>query len=165
MWTYRRMLKISWKDHKTNEEVLRMANTKRSLLSNIKERKLKYFGHIVRAQGIHRMLLEGRINGKRSRGRPRTTWFDNIKEWTKLSYGECVRIAEKRQDWRSLIFNLLRAEETWRRRRSSVYSHLCFFPLFRWYQKMPIQRLPSKSWGSIEGAYFESKRGFMEKGA
>ena len=25
----------------------------------------------------------GRINGRRGRGRPRTMWMDNIKEWTK----------------------------------------------------------------------------------
>ena len=34
------------------------------------------------------MLMEGRINGRRGRGRPRTMWTDNIKEWTKMSYND-----------------------------------------------------------------------------
>ena len=29
MWAYRRMLRVSWTEHKTDEEVLRMVNTAR----------------------------------------------------------------------------------------------------------------------------------------
>ena len=32
MWAHRRMLRVSWTEHKTNEEVLKMANTTRPLL-------------------------------------------------------------------------------------------------------------------------------------
>ena len=86
MWLYRRMLRISWKEHKTNADVLHKMKTKRSLLNTIKKRKCQYFGHIIRRDGIQRLLMEGRINGRRGRGRPRTMWTDNIKEWTKMSY-------------------------------------------------------------------------------
>lgn len=44
MWAYRRMLRVSWTEHKTDEEVLRMANTISSLLPTIKKRKCQYFG-------------------------------------------------------------------------------------------------------------------------
>ena len=37
MWLYRRMLRISWKEHKTNGEVLHEMKTKRSLLYTIKK--------------------------------------------------------------------------------------------------------------------------------
>ena len=72
MWLYRRMLRISWKEHKTNGEVLHKMKTKRSLLNTIKKRKCQYFGHIIRGDGVQRLLMEGRINGRRGRGRPRT---------------------------------------------------------------------------------------------
>ena len=36
MWLYRRMLRISWKEHETNE-VLNNMKTKRSLLNTIKK--------------------------------------------------------------------------------------------------------------------------------
>ena len=39
MWLYRRMLRISWKEHKTNREVLHKMKTKRSLFNTIKKRK------------------------------------------------------------------------------------------------------------------------------
>ena len=63
MWLYRRMLRISWRKHKTNGEVLHKMKTKRSLLNTIKKRKCQYFGHIRRGDGVQRLLMEGRING------------------------------------------------------------------------------------------------------
>ena len=87
------MLRISWTAHKTNKEVLDIIGTKTSLIQTIKQRKLAYFGHISRRDGLQRSLLEGKINGKRGRGRPKMNWIDNIKEWTGLTYYECVRIS------------------------------------------------------------------------
>ena len=47
---YRRMLRVSWTKHKTNEEVLKMATTISSLSPTIKKRKCQYFGHVIRAR-------------------------------------------------------------------------------------------------------------------
>ena len=113
MWTYRRMLRISWKEHKPNEEVLNMMKTSLKLMKIIKRGNVNTLGHFIRRpNSIQRLLLEARIDGKRGRGRPRTMWMDNIKDWLNLSYKECIRITENREKWRSITFNLLRADET-----------------------------------------------------
>ena len=52
MWLYRSMLRKSWKEHKTNGEVLHKMKTKRSLLNTIKKGKCQYFGHIIRGNGV-----------------------------------------------------------------------------------------------------------------
>ena len=104
------MLKISWKEHKTNGEILHEIKTTRSLLNTIKKGKCQYFGHIIRGDGVQRLLMEGRINGKRRWGRPRTMWTDNIKEWTKISYNDCIRVEQDREGWRSMTADLLTTE-------------------------------------------------------
>ena len=107
------MLRISWKEHKTNEEVLNMMKTSLKLIKIIKNRKCEYFRHFIRRpNSIQRLLLEARIDGKRGRGRPRTMRMDNIKDWLNLSYKECIRNVENREKWRYITFNLLRADET-----------------------------------------------------
>ena len=58
MWVYRKMLRISYTDHVTNEEVLRRVGEKRSFLKTIHQRKLQYFGHLTRQNGLQRRLLE-----------------------------------------------------------------------------------------------------------
>ena len=106
------MLRISYTEHKTNKEVLGMMKIKRLLIDSIRKRKVKYFGHMVRQNGLQRLLLEGKINRKRGKGRPRLTWATNIKEWRGQTYVECVRAAENRQEWRSITANLLGADGT-----------------------------------------------------
>ena len=61
------MLRISYIEHKKNEEVLNMTKTRRLLFDSIRKRKAKYFGHMVRQNGLQRLLQEGRIHGKRER--------------------------------------------------------------------------------------------------
>ena len=92
------MLRISWKEHKLNEEVLNMKKTSLKLMKIIKKKKCEYFGYIIRRpDSIQRLLLEARIDGKRGRGRPRTMWMDNIKDWLNISYKECIRNAKNRE--------------------------------------------------------------------
>ena len=43
IWLYRRMLRISWEEHKTNGEILHKMNTKRSLLNTIKKKEMSIF--------------------------------------------------------------------------------------------------------------------------
>ncbi|GFS16500.1 UDP-glucuronosyltransferase 2A1-like [Elysia marginata] len=82
MWFIRRILKVSWKDKKTNGEVLGMANTGRSLYSTIRRGQMKFTGHIYKARGIEHLAMTGKINGKKSRGRQRTTYVDSLNTWT-----------------------------------------------------------------------------------
>ena len=100
MWFFRRMGKISWKEKTTNQAVLTKLNLKRSLMNTIKERKLAYFGHTKRHPSMMRNILEGKMQGKRPKGRPRAQWADIIKEWTGCSLNECTRLARNRDAWR-----------------------------------------------------------------
>ena len=102
MWCLRRMGRISWKELKSNKEVCNIMKTKPDLLNKIKARKLKYFGHIVRQNKICKSILEGKIEGRRARGRQRTLWTDNIKEWTSLSLYKCTKEADNRDVWRTI---------------------------------------------------------------
>ena len=48
---------------------------------------------------IHMLLLKGPLQGKITRGRPRTEWMTNIKEWTGMRYEDLVRLAQGREQW------------------------------------------------------------------
>ena len=89
-----------------------MIKTSLKVMKIIKKRKCKYFGHVIRPNGIQRLPLEARIDGKRGRGMTRTMWMDNIKDWVNLGYKDCIRNAQNREKWRSITFNLMRADET-----------------------------------------------------
>ena len=39
-------------------------------------------------------------------------WTDNIKEWTKILYNDCIRVAQDRERWRSMTADLLTTDGT-----------------------------------------------------
>ena len=54
------VMNISWKENKTNEEVLKMSDEQLHIIPPIKKRKITYFGHMIRHNNIHsRLVLEG----------------------------------------------------------------------------------------------------------
>ena len=97
MWVWRKMEKISWKDKKTNEQVLNSVGEDRSLTDSILKRKKNWIGHVVRGEGLLKLAIEGRMEGSKSRGRPRMGMIDDLKEG---SYSEMKRRAESREVWR-----------------------------------------------------------------
>ena len=103
----RRILNIDYRDHVTNvsvrEKVTAEIGKHQELLDIVKSRKLKWFGHTTRKNGLAKDCLQGTVRGGRGRGRPRKKWSDNVKEWTGLSFAEATRAAERRDDWRGVV--------------------------------------------------------------
>ena len=92
------MLKISYQQQISNESILVGLHVRPQLMKRIKERKCRYFGHIVREERYEyqRLLLEGTVDGKRGREGPRNTWFSNIRDWMGIDYATAVRKAQDR---------------------------------------------------------------------
>ena len=82
MWFIRRMLRVSWTEKKTNDAVLDDAGVGRSLIKTIRKRQLQFLGHLNRAKGLEHLVLTGKIEGKRSRGRQRTKYLNSLNNWT-----------------------------------------------------------------------------------
>ena len=72
------------------------------LLATVKRRKLKWYGHVTRSDGLTKVILQGTVEGSRRRGRPKKSWSDNIAEWTGKSFAETQAMAHNRQEWREL---------------------------------------------------------------
>ena len=64
MWIWRRMEKVSWKDKKTNEDVLTTVGKE----------------NILRTHGLMKDVIEERLEGKRPRGRKGAGILDELME-------------------------------------------------------------------------------------
>ena len=114
MWCYRRILKISYVDRITNKEVLNRVQTDLHFMKDMKRRKLEYAGHVMRGSSglTHVTILEGKVCGKRPKGRPRLTWMDDIIQWTGLeTYEKVKRVTEDRAKWKTIVVNLLAEDD------------------------------------------------------
>ena len=104
LWVWRRLLRVPWTARKTNSWVLNKIKTKISLLNTIDRGRLTYFGHIMRADNsLEKVIMQGSMEGKRGRGRPRTRWWDNILARVRKRPIETIRAVTDRSEWRQLV--------------------------------------------------------------
>lgn len=100
-WCYRRMLGIKWTDRVTNDEVFRRVNENRSLINVLKTRRGKWIGHLLRHDSLPQRLLEGMVEGQRYRGRPRSSYIQQIQtDVGCATYVEMKKMAEDRKKWK-----------------------------------------------------------------
>ena len=107
MRCYRKILRISYKDRVTNEEV--RAKIQQAIgphedpLIIVKRRKLQWYGHVFRSSGLAKPILQGTVKGGRRQGRQRKRWEDNIREWTGLEFAKSQRAVENWEKWGKLV--------------------------------------------------------------
>ena len=106
-WIYRRMLRVSWRERRTNESILEEVGEAPGLLHQIIKNKLAYFGHMCREGGcqLTKAAVLGLEGGSRSHGRPRTCCTDNVKRWMGVELSEAFILARDRTRWRNGIWN------------------------------------------------------------
>ena len=108
MWFLRRMLRISWMEHVTNESVLERPGTRREMMRSIRQKQLRFLGHVLREGKLENVCVTGRIEGNRGRGRPRLKYTDTLARAVGdgLRAVELLQMANSRVQWRSMVDNV-----------------------------------------------------------
>ena len=89
---------------------------KRSLEATTLRLKLRYFGHVMRAEGsLERDIMLAQVAGYRRQGKRRMRWLDNIKVATGQRLDALKETVRDRKKWRMLV-----KEKTRNRERTNV---------------------------------------------
>ena len=107
MRCYRKILRISCKDHVTNEKVRakvqQATGPHEDLLTIVKRRKLQWYGHVFRSLGLAKTIWQGTVKRGRRQGIQRKRWEDNIREWTGLEFAKTQAAVKNREKRRKLV--------------------------------------------------------------
>ena len=112
MSCWRRLLRIPWTSHTSNEEILRRIGGAAAVPLDgiVFDLKLRYFGHIVRrAESLEKTLMLAMVEGSRARGRPRSRWLDELKIAAGMTLAELLDAARDRARWRALSTTIARS--------------------------------------------------------
>ena len=72
-------MRVPWTARRSNQSILKEISPECSLEGMMLKLKLQYFGHLMpRADSFEKILMLGKSEGRRRRGRQRMRWLDGI---------------------------------------------------------------------------------------
>ena len=79
-------MRVSWTARRFNQSILKEINPEYTLEGLMLKLKLQYFGHLMRrTDSLEKILMLGKIEGRKRRGRQRMRWFDGFSDSMDMS--------------------------------------------------------------------------------